>query len=241
MPLNKKMALIIGVMMVSSTVMADAGSFYDDKYLYSDQDLIVLEQVYKAGKADGETVELINMVEEEQDYKDLSVGSEKQGFYANTAGKTTGSKSGLNKDDPAIASNSAKSISKEEIASKVSDQVKTIAKNSSKKIRKELIIPGEVDPMLLELDRFLNESLVIEQSKPGNMLEIVATTIPQGWRVYFSNTTTEDYVDEYEFFVPKVPRAQAFAKLEEAFGVEFRVMNQPEAPYVIVNKLKGGL
>ena len=241
MPLNKKMALIIAAMTLSSTVMADAGSFYDDKYLYSDQDLIVLEQVYKAGKADGETVELINMVEEEREYKDLSIGSEKKGFYANTADKDSRNSSGLSKDDPAIANKTSESISKEQIASQVSDQVKTIAKSSNKKIRKELIIPGEVDPMLLELDRFLNEPLVIEQSKPGNMLEIVATTIPQGWRVYFSNTTTEDYVDEYEFFVPRVPRAQAFAKLEEAFGVEFRVMNQPEAPYVIVNKLNGDL
>ena len=106
------------------------------------------------------------------------------------------------------------------------------------KIRKEVIIPGDVDPMLLELDRFLNQPLIIEQSDPANMLRIVASTMPAGWRIFFSNTVKDDFLDEYEFFVPSVPRAVAFKKLEESFGVEISVMNQPERPYVIVSKLE---
>jgi hypothetical protein len=233
------LAMIMALSSISSMAAADAGSFYDDKYLYSDQDLIVLEQVYKAGKEDGETIQVLNIADDSEDVKDLSTGTKQSGYYADTGKEKMNTVSGSNNDE--LQSGSSPVLSKGEVAANVSDQVKGITKASHNKIRKELIIPGNVDPMLLELDRFLNAPLTIEQSKPVNMLEIIATTIPQGWRVYFSNTTTEDYIDEYEFFVPTVPRAKAFAKLEEAFGVQFKVMNQPESPYVIVNKIKGAM
>jgi len=234
---NKALVMIMAITSISQMAAADAGSFYDDKYLYSDQDLIVLEQVYKAGKDDGEIVNILNVVEEKDEVKDLSTGSKPKGFYANE--QVASSAKGLTSAD---ASDLNKSVmTKSEIADNVSKQVKGLAKTSSNKIRKELIIPGELDPSLLELDAFLNEALTIEQSKPVNMLEIIATTIPNGWRVYFSNTTTEDYIDEYEFFVPTVPRGKAFLKLEDAFGVQIKVMNQPKSPYVIVNKVKEGI
>jgi hypothetical protein len=221
---RKALSLSIISMLLASLASADAGSFYDDKYLYSDKDLIVLEQVFNAGKAAGETYTIENVVSTPQKVKDLSKGNSRKGFYSNSSDEEV---------------NVANSASNPVAAENISKQVKAMAKVSSK-IRKELLIPGDLDPMLLELDRFMNQPLIIEQSEPVNMLEIVATTIPQGWRVYFSNTKRSDFVDEYELFVPKLPRGAVFKKLEHAFGVTIRVMNQPESPYVIVSKNEEG-
>ena len=215
------LSISIVSMLLAPLSNADAGSFYDDKYLYSDKDLIVLDQVFKAGKAAGDTYKIENVVSKPTPVNDLSIGDKRKGYYSGSKG-----------DPVAIAD---ATTSNPVSAENISKQVKAMSKVSNK-VRKELVIPGDVDPMLLELDRFMNQPLVIEQSEPVNMLEIVATTIPQGWRVYFSNTKRSDFVDEYEFFVPKLPRGAVFKKLQNAFDVTIRVMNQPESPYVIVSK-----
>jgi hypothetical protein len=219
---------IIGFSLIASvaTNALAGGGFFDDKYLYSDKDLIRLEQVYQAGKRDGETVVVQNVMVERTPVKDLSKSSK-------SASADEEAKLMANKVPTTPESVTVKSI--DVAVAKQIDRY-TAGRGWNEKVRKEVIIPGELDEMLLELDLFLNQPLIIEQSQPANMLKIVATTIPAGWRIFFSNTVKDDFLDEYEFFVPSVPRAVAFKKLEDAFGVEISVMNQPERPYVVVSK-----
>lgn len=226
-----KFKMIIAGMsaLCSLSVIAGAG-IYDDKYMYDEKELIRIERAYKQGKADGAKTTINNIVQQKKAIKDLSEGANtKAGFY------------GAGADSGVVALETDADKAKLAEAESLQKQIDLIsgAHNWGDKVRKEVVLPGEADPELLELDRFLNQPLIIEQSEPANLIEIVVTTMPAGWRVFFSNFVRDDFIDEYEFFVPTLPRGAVFQKLEESLGVKISVMNQPNRPYIIVSKEKG--
>ena len=232
MPLKIVLATLAQAIIVSGAIAG--GEFYDDKYMYSDKELIMLEQVYERGLKDGKKTTVQNIVTSGSEVEDLSVGAGVKGYFANTAEDSTSNTESIGK------SNQAGAGGHQVVNEDVKQQIAKIEESDdwSEKVRKEVVIPGAVDPRYLELDQFLNQPLVIEQSEPANILELVVNTIPQGWRVFFSNFKRDDFIDEYEMFVPTLPRGAVFKKLEESLGFKVSVMNQPDRPYVVVTKLE---